>query len=247
LRPIYENKKRLAYAFYNDETPSGKTTSSGAHAKGVIATDGENGFWLIHSIPKYPAFTAPFTWQSLYSRASDIFGQSFLCISMDAKDLDAMAKQVILMQPQVFASNMPSTLASKYPNLATLVAGKSKHRRKGESSIVDFKSSGGRSFRSFAKNPSWGEDLYADLVQPDLKINMLVETWRRHKGGCLPSYCAGSDGREYNTLNVETIVFPTNNFKYTQDHSKWGISADEKSPYVCVGGINRMEVRGFPF
>ena len=41
-----------AYALYNDESPAGKTSSTHAHAKGVILFDGAQGFWLVHSLPK---------------------------------------------------------------------------------------------------------------------------------------------------------------------------------------------------
>jgi hypothetical protein len=50
LQPIFEDKttKKIAFVFYNDEEPSGKVSSGGAHAKGVIATGG------LSSIHPYP-------------------------------------------------------------------------------------------------------------------------------------------------------------------------------------------------
>ena len=43
----------IAYALYNDEPPPDTTASSTyAHSKGVIHTDGTRGFWMVHSTCK---------------------------------------------------------------------------------------------------------------------------------------------------------------------------------------------------
>merc|ERR1712048_813520 len=44
----------LNYAMYNDEHPNGKKSTSWAHSNGVIGFDGTSGFWLTHSMPKWP-------------------------------------------------------------------------------------------------------------------------------------------------------------------------------------------------
>ena len=43
---------------WNDEKPSGKVSSTSAHSKGMMGLDMtlRNGFFLSHSIPKYPDF-----------------------------------------------------------------------------------------------------------------------------------------------------------------------------------------------
>jgi len=43
-----------AYALYNDETDESKKSSTRAHAKGVVLFGKTKGFWLIHSVPRYP-------------------------------------------------------------------------------------------------------------------------------------------------------------------------------------------------
>jgi hypothetical protein len=69
---------------------------------------------------------------------------------------------------------------------------------------------------------------------------MYWETWRR------PPFegklCKGTGSAAYNSMNVQSVKldgFPA--FKYTYDHSKWGVSADGTQPWVCVGGMNRMQ------
>jgi hypothetical protein len=60
--------------YYNDETPEGKTTSSRAHAKGLLmaATDA-TGFWIVHSVPRFPLRNG-----TDFPDDELVYGQSFL-------------------------------------------------------------------------------------------------------------------------------------------------------------------------
>lgn len=63
---------------------------------------------------------------------------------------------------------------------------------------------------------------------------MWVETWGNGNGGLLPANCSG----KYETLSNLYIKFDdTNEYSYTTDHSKYGIS--ETGTWVCIGDINR--------
>lgn len=57
------NKNKLERVAWNDEKPNNQTSSSKAHSKGLIAYSASTGrgFYLVHSIPKYPAFLADHT------------------------------------------------------------------------------------------------------------------------------------------------------------------------------------------
>ena len=89
----------LAYVAYNDQPPDGATIlgppaphdDKGAHAKGVLATDGQVGFWLVHSSPKLPDVR-----QGQYSFSGSIVnGQTYLCLSLSAAGVEQAASQVI--------------------------------------------------------------------------------------------------------------------------------------------------------
>lgn len=61
--PLYNtftqiNDMNLQSIAWNDEHPDGKTSSSKAHSKGVLAYNdvSEIGFFVDHSIPEYPSF-----------------------------------------------------------------------------------------------------------------------------------------------------------------------------------------------
>lgn len=53
------NTLKLESVAWNDEQPNGNTSSTKAHSKGVIAyyQKTSKGFLIVHSIPKFPAFT----------------------------------------------------------------------------------------------------------------------------------------------------------------------------------------------
>lgn len=60
------------------------------HTKGVVMGDSESGLWLIHSVPHYPPEAKSNVY--LYPKSGVIYGQSFLCISVDPKGLEIIGK-----------------------------------------------------------------------------------------------------------------------------------------------------------
>lgn len=218
----------LSYAVWNDEAPSGKTISGGGHTKGAFAADTKSGFWLIQSLPKFPDTDGPIS--SMWSKSASNYGQHYFCISVTANDINNIAGQYLVAQPQVYASANNANLA----NVAALIASK----WSSETTKTLHLTVGGFNFTSFIKSPSWGKDLYEDFVQPALQVKagFAWETWRRSPymdAYCPPSYA-------YPSLNVEGCSVGGDSFSYTDDHSKYGVSQDSGSPYVCIGDINRM-------
>lgn len=206
----------------------GQPNLIGGHAKGVVAMDKNSGFWLIHSVPKFPDLRPPeFTWG-----ASTIYAQHFLCLTIDTKNANALFNTLTYNWPIVFDYWLPSELVSMFPALQPLATGT---RSKGATMLplpVQ-----GFNFQVYAKSSDWGKDLYEDHVQQSLKLPFRWETWRRDTS--MPSYCKPQ--YPYESLNVMSMKFDsTAHYNYTMDHCKWGISSVESSPWVCVGDINRM-------
>jgi len=148
---------------------------------------------------------------------------------LDATGVEAAASQLQYMDPNFYDSVIPAELQSNYPELTALYGG----TRQTGSSVLPITSSDGTKFKHFAKDNTWGQDLYDDLVEPTLKLPFQWETWRRSP--YLPSLCT----TPYKTLNVDSVSLGSFQFSYTQDHSKWGVSL--QSSWTCVGGINRMQ------
>ena len=89
LLPLLDQTDRLVL-MYNDEWPNGTSSETAAHAKGVVAFDvatSGSGFWLIHSVPRFPPSPAP---DSSYSfpPTGERYGQTMLCISLPSSQAD---------------------------------------------------------------------------------------------------------------------------------------------------------------
>lgn len=106
------------------------------------------------------------------------------------------------------------------------------------SHIQSLETLAGTNVLHFAKNNDFHKDLYHDFVAPVLKSNLFTETWQfGHKIG--PS-CSGS----FTVLDVQdlSVDVPAGSFAFDvyNDHSKYVVTDDESSYYVCIGDINRQ-------
>ncbi|MEI8031096.1 MAG: deoxyribonuclease II family protein [Comamonadaceae bacterium] len=222
------------WILYNDEMPDdAKRTdvASFGHAKGVIAFDtaSKTAFWLLHSWPKYPAPKAK-------AMPTPIYGQTFLCLSLDLATANRIAQQMANHQePQVFMPRIPASLDKK-SGLYQLTQ-KLNPNAPGDSNVIECKSRGGLAFKVIAKNRKWNKDFWNDLVGPTLKADINVETWIRGK---IPP-TLDSDGI-HKTSDVKYVDLSLLGLPWawpeTHDHAKWGVTTN--SDWVCVGDINRM-------
>lgn len=239
--PVLGAKDLLAL-LYNDEPPEGRTDGLRGHTKGVVATDGTSGFWLIHSVPKYPPELGQ---EYHYPNTGRMYGQSFLCISFGADQMDSIGGQLVLNEPHVYSYHIPDELRDRFPKLVEATHMKTDSKPP-HWNVQELRSRAGVTFNSFAKNRYFKKELYSDLIAPSLQSNLLVESWQ-HGAGNLPSDCSKP---KWSVLNVEGVTIGQwFNFETLQDHSKWAVSGDSgsSSRYVCVGDINRQEhqkVRG---
>jgi hypothetical protein len=85
--------QNIFYAFYNDEHPNGTVSFTRGHTKGVLAFDGNSGFWLIHSVPHFPP---PVSEGFSYPHSGRMYGQSALCVQLSASDLNELGKVVFI-------------------------------------------------------------------------------------------------------------------------------------------------------
>jgi deoxyribonuclease-2 len=99
---------------YNDEKPDGSTSSYRGHTKGVSAFDANGGFFLDHSVPRFPP-AAEDTYEFPDNEAT--YGQSFMCVSVDAVALETIFGQWLFTYPNDYSSNFPAALQAIYPSL----------------------------------------------------------------------------------------------------------------------------------
>ena len=226
MQQIYKSADNsLMTAIYNDEPPAGKDASETyAHAKGILvaSANGEagNGFWLVHSMPKWPQELSA---DSAGPLPSNDFAQSFTCVTVTADTADSIAANLMLDRVYIYDSRIPGTsdVARYLPNFFTLISddhGRAK-RTSTTTSVLSFMSLAGKEYYQFAKSGKWGKDLWDDLIAPYFHMSMNVETWRDGVGGRMGSRCPAEDGLDVNMISTITMPDGTS-WDGTRDHSK---------------------------
>lgn len=244
LSPFYPTSgtvdSKLSYIIYNDQPPDAKSSSSSyAHAKGIVGMDRDTGFWLIHSMPKFPPVVAPRV-AYLYPPNAKENGQSAICLSFStANEGDNIAYQLLTMKPKLYSSFLSDHVKAVASHFNDVIQ---KKWLKAASRHVPIATLNNIQFQSFAKNPTANSDIYESLIAPVLNTNLFVETWRKGAGHPLPSEC----DQPYHVNNIERVTISTLNqvapvdWQYTEDHAKWAVSDTQANPFICIGDINRM-------
>ncbi|ALC46501.1 DNaseII [Drosophila busckii] len=243
LNPLYTDEQHVLLAAYNDEFPNGTVSSTGGHAKGVVATDGVTGVWLVHSVPKFP--TVP---QYSYPTSGEQYGQSLLCMTLDVAGVEKVGELLVYNEPHFYYERNPLLKASElFPSLQRAL----KRQWRTESPYqkeIEVHTLDGKQFRMFGKSPRANIELYQDMVAPALNVNLFVEAWRDGAGN-LPDSCDKST----KVFNVQDIANPEYlvDFKTTADHSKWAVSEETGiklhrwriggGDWICIGDINRQQ------
>lgn len=213
---------------YNDQTPSENDDASKGHTKGVVVTDGSQGFWIVHSIPRFPPELSTGTYG--YPSTGSKYGQNYLCVTMKAKDINNAISQLEMNQVQVYSSQLPTSLRSAFPNAVRLLEG---------TNVLKLTSAKGVSFTSFAKSSNFKRDLYQDLVAPTLATDISVESWK-FGNNFLTTNCT-TPNKVYTISKIEIAEAGSFKFSTVRDHSKWAVSTTSSSNWICVGDINRFE------
>jgi len=243
LKQYYSNRGNgsVFRLLYNDELPQGNVSFTKGHTKGGVVFDSTSGFWLIHSVPKFPPA------QSYeYPPTGAKYGQTFFCISFPYSMLREVGTQLFFNDPYIYDWALPPTMARDIEILTKLVKGQTQKEapffRK-----TNLISSAGVSLTSFAKFKKWSEELYTDLVAPTLKKGLFTETWQ-NGGGDIGSNCTA----EYRVYNIANVTLMTDMaFSNRDDHSKWAVSnettadGNQSGNWICIGDINRQKTQFF--
>uniref|UniRef100_A0A0A9X005 Deoxyribonuclease-2-alpha n=1 Tax=Lygus hesperus TaxID=30085 RepID=A0A0A9X005_LYGHE len=246
IENMYQKSDKELWLVYNDQVPTQSRvksvseilmSSTYGHTKGVVGANSDGGFWLVHSIPHFPSLDS-----YIYPHTALRYGQSALCISLSAEELDKVGNAFKYNIPDFVRSQYSDELGAKFPSLKEAAEGGKAKKAPWYNSFA-ITSEGGVSFQAFAKSRSFGKDLYEWLASA-LETDMYAETWQNEPHP-LPASCSISK----KVMNIHEILYkPADiSFKSHKDHSKWAISASSDKPYVCIGDINRalpQEKRG---
>ncbi|OTF78775.1 deoxyribonuclease-2-like protein [Euroglyphus maynei] len=237
-----ENRTHLTTMFYNDQPPDGHDVpSSYAHAKGMIVADQHQGFWLIHTVPKFMPADNKYSYPATGGR----YGQVALCISLSSSELAKVVNEnFLLSRPFVYHMHIDSATEGTDLGKALVELEQHKWIKSKNYTQLNLKSMEGESFQSFYKNPSYHVDLYAKIVAKLLGTSLRVETWRHNPGNPLESECTNKNAEVENVKKIQVKFIDSDlqgNFSYYDDHSKWAITRDHTHDLVCIGDINRVE------
>ena len=76
-----------------------------------------NGFWLVHSVPHFPANSKT----SFYPPGGLENGQMFLCLSLNLTMIDSIGQALELTKPDIYKYSMPDSIAPLLPQLTQVV------------------------------------------------------------------------------------------------------------------------------
>ena len=96
------------------------------HCKGAVAFTAISGFWMIHSVPKYPSFTKA---GYIYPPSGAKYGQMFLCVSFDASKFDLIGRQLRFIRPKIHDYYLPQAMVQRFPNVKALLKGMYVYKR----------------------------------------------------------------------------------------------------------------------
>ncbi|XP_075715196.1 deoxyribonuclease-2-alpha isoform X2 [Rhinoderma darwinii] len=233
LSQLYQSSqsKNVAYVLYNDQPPANMSNAIRGHTKGVVLLDKQQGFWLIHSTPRFPPSSSQkYDWPSSALRN----GQSFICVTYPYSQFKEIGTQLMYNTITPYDSSIPDTFSGDLPDLNS-AAMKKQVTKPPWNRQVTLTSAGGKPFTSFAKHARFGDDLYSGWVSEVLKSDLCVQFWLNSRG-ILPSNCSLT----YHTYDIQTISFGSAiNFSSHVDHSKWCVTWSDSAGWACIGDMNR--------
>ncbi|CAD5234761.1 unnamed protein product [Bursaphelenchus xylophilus] len=219
------------WLFYNDQQP-GRTDSDGhrAHAKGVMAFDSTQGFWLIHSAPRFADPDKAY----YYPPTGTKFGQSFFCMTFEADQLHEIGRQIHVAQLSITKFGFPDSFAQYQKLQRAVKLGKSLGTKSCSfNRTTALKTKGGQWLTSYEKHRNFGKDLYSNQLVVNTKKAFYVETWLNGPRDYAPT-CKTDDF----VTNNRRIAPGGVEWSSALDHSKWAVSAEPAT--VCIGDINRQ-------
>jgi len=221
------NDNKLSTVVFNDETATGVSSASYAHAKGIfaISESSQLGFYVSHSMPGYPAVKSNKIDISIPDNA-EVYGQDVFCMSLDKSAIETLASKLIYAKLDfysIFLEN-DNTVKSTFPSYYDLATNKFKKDTTNEFFTADITLKGSsQDIKIITKNHQLKtSDLIDSGVAPTIKCSILAETWGRP---AQDSYCPKS---VYFVENTESVKIGSVSWTNTQDHSKWLICNDPK-------------------
>ncbi|DBB15465.1 TPA: deoxyribonuclease II activity, variant 3 [Trebouxia sp. C0006] len=199
--------------------------------------------------------------------AQQVYGQSFMCMTMPASELDKVAEMANDEEVWVYDYMVPVGLQPVYPAAVALTADpcSTSAPHLGPAVIhwgTPLTSLGGQHGIGFAKSSSMIPLLlYEQVVEPFMQSGMLWETWQ-HGPGALPQYCPSPFQCPFSFTVAAVAVPDAAGWYVNRDHSKWGVTSNHTpdccqsqgtsgslnlagQTTVCFGDLNRQKHQSY--
>ncbi len=227
------NRTDVSYLLYNDEPPLANSYNfTVGHAKGVLALDTKGtGFFLVHSIPKFPLGPLETSSYIGFFKNAYTYGQNAYCVSITGETADRIAYGLHLVLPSIYEASLTNEVKKNYPNITSLAQGS--YSTAPLCVFHSLQTINGTPFTFFSKSTQWNDDLWSACIAPQLQVNLEVESWIR--GSEIGPSCDGT----YTVLDTKALKFqdfPSFSWSSYDDHSKWSVGPN----WTCHGDINRM-------
>ena len=235
-------KDKVNYFFWNDDTSTEDKLSAAykgkAHSKGGLVYNKDGGYFLMHSLPRFPRRTANNEFVDTLPDNAGIYAQHFLCITANLENNLKIVDTLNIINPQIIINNGDKDNVGESESVIKLI--KNRFDQKLPSfKIFDVESIGKKKFTFFSRSKN-EENLQFDYHIPDYyKDDFYVETWS--KPTLMDPICDGL----YKVMNVKALKFGNYSFDNGQEHAKWSVAA--KKDITCFGDLNRTDqktVRG---
>lgn len=176
LQQLYEadasESNRTAYLIYNDGVPKSVNYSRKyGHTKGLLLWDRVQGFWLIHSIPRFPPIPEE---GYAYPSTGRRNGQSGICITFKYRQYEAIASQLLVCNPNIYSCSIPATFLQELSLMARLCTMASSPESPVRH-VATLQSAQGHSFLHFAKSDSFLDGM-KDHPQTMCYITLLLDS-----------------------------------------------------------------------
>lgn len=188
------------------------------NSKRGLVYDKTSGYFLLHSLPRFPRRTSSNKFIDELPDNAGIYGQHFLCMTTNLENNNKIIKTLNIINPQLVISNGEGDNVG-YETDEVLKLVKNKFDKNLPPQLTNsIKTISGKEFIFFSRSRNEESLQYDTLIPEYFKDDFFVETWTKPK--MLDSICKGP----YEIRNVKKLKFDKWEYISTQEHSIWAVS-----------------------
>jgi deoxyribonuclease-2 len=229
-------QSKVNYFFWNDDTSTEKKLTAAykgkAHSKGGLVYNRESGYFLMHSLPRFPRRTADNKFVDEFPDNAGKFAQHFLCISTDFENNLKIIDTLNIINPQLIVKNGEEDNVSDNESVLKLIKNRSDPKLPPYAKST-IESVGKKEFTFFSRSKNEEHLQYDFHIPQHYGDNFYVETWTKPK--LLDPICNG----KYKIMNIKSLKFGLYAYNNNQEHAKWSVA--EKKDISCFGDLNRTD------